>query len=123
MPAMQYFVLMIDWGNVIGAFLIMMIVGCLMVYNWTWCIGLFWVVQPIITPLVYYNLMFSMDNDLTAWSLGSTIIVWILSSILNIKTGNMVTDLNDWWVDKRGCIINKILKHDKYKRIKVRELR
>lgn len=113
MLAMQYFILMIDLGNVIGAFLIITIVGCFLVYNWTWCLGLFWVVQPVITPLVYYNLMFSVENDLTAWSLGSTIIVWALSSILNIKTGNMVTDLHDWWVDKRGCIIKlKIGKND-----------
>ena len=123
MPAMQYFILMIDWGNVIGAFLIVTIAGCFLVYNWSWCLGLFWVVQPVITPLVYYNLMFSIENDLTAWSLGSTIIVWVLSSILNIKTGNMVTDLHDWWVDKRGRVINKILKHDRHKRIKIRKLR
>lgn len=103
----------VDLKNVIGVFLIVTIAGCLMCYNWTWCLGLFWVVQPIITPLVYYDFMFSMNNDLTAWSLGSTIIVWVLSSILNIKTGNMVTDLHDWWVDKRGCIIKlKIGKND-----------
>jgi hypothetical protein len=105
-------VLMIDWKDVLGAFFIVVIVGGLVVYNWTLVLGLFWLVQPIVTPLVWYHVAFPGENDPTAFSLGSTLVVWVLSSILNIKTGNTVIDLHDWWEEKRVEIIGKFLKHD-----------
>lgn len=102
----------VDLKNVIGIFLIVTIAGCLMFYNWTWILGMFWLVQPIITPLTWYHVVFPGEIDPTALSLGSSLVIWVLSSILNIKTGNMVTDLHDWWVDKRGCI-NQVKNREK----------
>lgn len=107
-------VLMIDWQNVLGAVFIVVLVSGMVVYNWTWILGMFWLVQPIITPLIWYHVVFPGEIDPTALSLGSSLVIWVLSSILNIKTGNMVTDLHDWWVNKRVCIINEFLKHDRH---------
>lgn len=105
-------VLMIDWQNVLGAVFIVVLVSGMVVYNWTWILGMFWLVQPIITPLIWYHVVFPGEIDPTALSLGSSLVIWVLSSILNIKTGNMVTDLHDWWVDKRGCI-NQVKNREK----------
>lgn len=110
---MNGILLTIDYKDVLGGIFIAILIIVILFFAWAWLWNMFCLFNPFIATVAYDVSMFPRDLETTLWSAGSTILVFLLSSLFSMIMIMYTGELDVWWEEKRKKIFCNIIENFK----------